>query len=321
MRRSRTTLALIALAAAMCLLAASAQATFPGRNGRIAFADYTKGEIFAVNPDGTGLKKLTHVGPQWHADSPAWSPSGEQVIFSRSTDPFHPARIWIVRADGTRQHLLARDRGAFRDINPAFTPSGRQIVFARCRPNDGICAIFKMRRNGTHKQKLTKYREGVNEALDFNPSVSPNGRRIAFTRFYAGGVNSRIFVMGIGGGHEHAVTGPALEAAGPDWAPSGRRIAFLSNSQRFGESIYTVKPNGSGVRQVTPSRYPYDDLAPAFSPRGDRITFASDRNYIDACCYDLFTIGPTGGGEQMINASFANRGIIDPAWGTAPLIR
>ena len=321
MRPKPTALALSVLCAAMAFGAATANATFPGRAGRIAFADYLSGEIFAVNPNGTKLRQLTHVaGPKWHADWPSWSPNGRKLIFTRGASGFDPARIWVVRANGTHQHLLARDAEGFRDFNPTFTPNGRAIVFARCRPNDGVCAIWRMHIDGSHKRALTAYREGLRERIDFDPSVSPNGRRIAFTRFFAGGINSRVWVMGAKGGHPHPITPAALEAVAPDWAPNGRRLTFSSHSQRFGSSVFTIKPDGTGLKRVTRSRYPHSDGLAVYSPRGDRLAFISDRKYRDLCCNDLYTIGIGGAGEARIGRRFPNRGIISPAWGTAPLI-
>jgi Tol biopolymer transport system component len=322
MRAFRIAIALSTLSTLMAVGATNASATFPGREGRIAFADYLSGEVFAVNPDGTKLRKLTHVGgSKWQAGQPSWSPSGRRLIFSRSASEFDPARIWVVRAHGTHQHRLARDAKGFRDLDPAFTPNGRRVVFARCKPDDGVCAIWKMRVDGSRMHALTAYKEGLNERVDFNPSVSPNGKRIAFTRFFAGGITSRVYVMGAGGRNPHPITPAELEGVLPDWDPRGRSITFTSNSQRLGSSVFTINPDGTGLRQITPTRFPHNDALSAYSPRADRLAFISDRNYSDICCNDLFTIGADGAGEQLIGGGFPNRGIIDPAWGTAPQIR
>lgn len=48
------------VAAVLMVGAAPAAATFPGQNGRIVFADYMSGQIYAANPDGSALRQLTH---------------------------------------------------------------------------------------------------------------------------------------------------------------------------------------------------------------------------------------------------------------------
>jgi hypothetical protein len=47
-------LALAITAALILAQAGAAHATFAGRDGRIAFWDFNTGQIYAVNPDGTG---------------------------------------------------------------------------------------------------------------------------------------------------------------------------------------------------------------------------------------------------------------------------
>src|ERR1700747_3535767 len=56
-------------------------ATFPGRNGLIAFqADTDSGtQIFTVRPNGQDLRQITFVSDS--AVTPDWSPDGQQIVF------------------------------------------------------------------------------------------------------------------------------------------------------------------------------------------------------------------------------------------------
>jgi Tol biopolymer transport system component len=310
----------MAVAISLALLPAAADATYPGRVGRIAFNDYMTGQIFSVNPDGTRLVRLTSGRPGSFADTPSWSPNGRRLIFAFNRTPSAPPRIWVMHADGSHQRRLTGDAKGFRDFDPTYAPDGRTIVFARCQPEDGVCAIWRMRADGSDKRALTPYRSGTNESVDINPSISPDGRRIAFTRFFADGIKSRVFVMDANGRHAHPITGPVLEGTFPDWAPSGRRITFTSNAQHLGSSIFTIDPDGSGLKRVTPDRYPNNSAASVYSPGGDRLAFSDDRAYPGQCCLDLFTISPRGGGERRLGNRLRHRGIINPAWGSAPQI-
>jgi Tol biopolymer transport system component len=309
------------LALACGLFAPGAEATYPGPVGRIAFSDYTTGQIYAVNPDGSALRQLTHGGAESFAESGSWAPNGRRLIFSFSPTPEAPPRIWTVDADGSHQHRLVSDTKDFRDLDPSYGPNGRVIFFARCQPGDGVCAIWRMDGDGSHKRPLTPYRSGTNETVDFNPSVSPSGKQVAFTRFHADGIQSRIFLMGAGGQHPHPITPSALEANAPDWSPDGRRIVFSSNSQRPGSSVFTIKPDGGGLMRVTPDRYPHFSAGAVFSPRGDRLAFSADRRYSDQCCLDLFSIGLDGAHERLLTVGLKNHGLINPTWGSAPLVR
>jgi TolB protein len=308
--------AAVAFAAALVTLGGGvAHATFPGRNGRIAFSDFVSRQIYAVNPDGSGLAQLTHTGPNREGDTPSWSPNGRRLVFAMFNLNKGQSRIWVMNANGSHERRVASPGKRFVDQTPTFTPDGRHIVFSRCRD---VCGIWKMRANGTHQRALTPFRD-VNETVDNFPSVAPNGRRIAFTRFLKGGIEARIFLMRRDGTHAHAVTPWRLEAGTPSWKPNGRRIAFTSNEFRTGSSIFTMRPNGDGIHRLTPDRYPHNDALPAYSPRGNRIAFISDRNYTDACCTDLFEIDADGSAEQLIDTGFTDTNIVQPTWGTHPL--
>lgn len=168
-------LALGAALGAMVTLAGTAReayATFPGENGRIAFAsNRTTGEgvnipekgieIFSINLDGTGLEQLTHnVARDFQPD---FSPDGGKCS-SVSDRDFSPG-IYTMNADGTNQKK--RSRGpAMVFATPGFSPDGSKIAFHTNR--DGNFEIYEMRTDGTGQVNLTN-----NPAADFTPDSQP----------------------------------------------------------------------------------------------------------------------------------------------------
>jgi Tol biopolymer transport system component len=313
---------LVGTLAALTLGAAStpASATYPGPDGRIAFVDFMTGQIYAVNPDGTGLAQLTHTDARHATLSPEWTADGRLTFtLVRTNTPDDHARIWIMNADGSDQHKLAGDAPGFRDYGATVTPDGRRIVFARCRPNNGVCAIWIMRFDGTDKRPLTRYRRGQNEAIDFFPTVSPDGRHVAFTRFAWKGIAAQVYVMGIDGSGEHAITPAALEARTNDYSPDGRRLAVTSLTPRFGSNVYSLHVDGTHITRLTETAYPNNEYDSAFSPRGGRIVFSSDRRYADFCCSDLFAMTDDGAREHRIPTE-GLRGAFQVAWGSAPQV-
>jgi Tol biopolymer transport system component len=303
-------LAVLALVAGL-VLAGPAQGTFPGPNGRIAFADFGTGQLYSINPDGTGLRQLTHVAAPAVAAAPDWSPDGRRIAFW--SDVSGEPRLYVMDRDGSHQHLVFSDQPGYADFAPQYTPGSGRLVFARCRD---VCAIYSVRVDGTHLQALTRFQEGIHEALDFGPSVSPDGRRIAFVRFNAGGIQAQVYVMRADGSGAHPITPPVLEAFSPDWTPDGRHVLVASNCCRLGSAIYRVRPDGSDLTRLTHPPFPHNDADQTSSPQGDRVVFDSDRPYPDLCCRDLFTVRADGSGLRRLATGLV--GVVDPDWGPAP---
>jgi Tol biopolymer transport system component len=308
-RLLRLPFALAITAALMLAQAGAAHATSAGRDGRIAFWDFNTGQIYAVNPDGTGLAQLTHVAKGQRAADPAWSPDGRHIAFD--SDMSGAVRLWIMDANGHHLRMVAGDRPRVANMDPAYTPDGRRLVFSRCILGDH-CAIYSIRIDGTHRRALTRLRAHA----DIQASVSPDGRQIAFGRLGARGIISQVYVMRADGSGAHAVTPPSLEGIGPNWSPTGKLITFTSNCCRPGSNIYVMHPDGTGIRRLTHTPFPHDSFLPAYAPQEDRIAFASDRRYPKFCCNDLFVMRSNGSREALIRTGLT--GVLSPTWGTAP---
>ena len=323
-RLGRTTavLGLLAMIGGLVPGASLASATLPGRDGRIAFTDFFTGQIFTINPDGTGLTQLTHTDANHAATFAEWTPDG-RITFSlvRIDRPDDHARIWIMNADGSDQRKVTGDAPGFRNYDANVTPDGSHIVFARCKPNNGVCAIWIMRSDGTDKRPLTPFRDPPNEAIDFFPAVSPDGIHVAFARFSWNGVAAQVYEMSIdpygSGSGARAVTRRRLEATSPDYSPDGALLTVSSQAVRPGSHIFSLQTDGARVTKLTETAYPRNDFGSVFSPQGNRIAFTSDRRYDDFCCVDLFVMRADGTLEHRIPTA-GNRGVVQVAWGSAP---
>jgi Tol biopolymer transport system component len=74
---------LVACAAAVLAVSREAEATFPGKNGKIAYMAFrlTKGtaEIYTINPGRGGKTQLTHNNT--HGYAPSYSPNGKKIAY------------------------------------------------------------------------------------------------------------------------------------------------------------------------------------------------------------------------------------------------
>jgi Tol biopolymer transport system component len=80
-----------------------------------------------MDSDGTLKRRLTHTDDD--EDSPAWSPDGTKIVYTRWVDNF--SQLWLMNADGSAQHALTR--GATDEVNPHFSPDGTKILFSSDR--------------------------------------------------------------------------------------------------------------------------------------------------------------------------------------------
>jgi len=188
--------------------------------------------IYIVNPDGTGLTQVTAPPPGWEDHAPA--ALGNQVAFAR-TDSSHTTNdLYRVNLDGTGLTLLARNAGG---ASPS--PEGDFLVF----PRGTDLYVLELRRGGETRltNTPTEYK-GVG-------GVSPDGRRIVFTRIDPGR-REQIFVMNVDGTHASRVSRGDYYDFLPRWSPDGKRIAFTS-SRDGTNGVYTMRADGSDVRDVS----------------------------------------------------------------------
>lgn len=268
-RRDVGRLTLIPLAAFAGLsVPAAAQATGPGRNGRLAYVAETSAgvQLFTVRGDGTGVRQLTTVDGE--AAHPDWSPDGRRLVFELGGE--NHAGVVLINRDGSGLRDLTPT--GFQG-NPAFTADGRHIVFDSETGNVEI-----IRTDGTGRRTLTRNPfPGVGYDTDAN--VSPDGRFISFVRVRVPDKEQALFSMRADGSRLGQLTPYSLDVGiKHDWAPDGSRIAIIANAdhQPAGTSanVATIRPNGSGLRMLTNYRGgEVNALTGSYSPDGYWIAY------------------------------------------------
>ena len=259
------------LAAAAAGHMVASAGTFPGANGKIAFAT---GHIEVINADGTSRVTLNAASPASSVNEPAWNATGTKLVYRDSSSSFstmnadgsnvkplvsmpsfasNPTwsadgsvvafdgdiggigqenRIYVVpAAGGTATELLVGVHAA----DPTYSPDGTKIAFENRA--DGCCDIGIMNADGTNAVTITSGPAG--NAGDQDPSWSPDGTKIAFKR------SDQIWTMNADGSDPIPRTTGA-DASYPTWSPDGAKIAFESAAD-----IWVMDSDGNNPTNIT----------------------------------------------------------------------
>jgi Tol biopolymer transport system component len=162
-------------------------------------------DIYVVNVDGTGLRRLTYARASDGA--PAWGvgESAGRIAFARNRS--RRDDIYTVRPDGTGLRRVVRD-----GTEPSWSPDGSRLAFARRG------RIWVVGADGRGARRIA--RRPANQ-----PVWSPDGRRIAFISVFTNPEVWRIYTIGIDGRGLRLVTSTTRGLLGAiDWRPlpSGR---------------------------------------------------------------------------------------------------
>src|SRR5215208_5144204 len=106
------------------------------------------------------------------------------------------------------------------------------------REGTGDYEIYTIKSGGGGKVQLTDNATG-----DYEPSYSPNGKKIVFSAY--DGNDREIYTINAGGGSKVNVTDNNTGDYEPSYSPSGKKIVYSGEQGPNGDyEIYTIKSGG-----------------------------------------------------------------------------
>ena len=227
---------------------------FAPNGKRIAFTRLGSG-LFSMNPDGSGIRRLTSNGRDSYT---VWSPDGKRIAFIRIVGANW--RLFTMTSDGKQQHRLA---GAPPAGRPTWTADGNSILI----PSGGDLV-----RVDAATGRIQKY---YGLALDVQTgqtaTISPNRKQAAFVgpRRSTGPPDcgeGRCQQFGLYLGNvsaPHRIRKLMDDTGAPGWSPDGGAIVYAAKGQL---RVRTVK-SGAERTISTGTTVVIGDAPPAWQPK------------------------------------------------------
>jgi len=206
--------------------------------GELAWVSWHKRQpgVYLMNTDGE-LGHLPTVGGEL-SSSPDWSPDGTGLAYS--SDAAGNTEIYLLDRASGKNTRLTRHPGI--DTAPAISPNGREIAFTSDRT--GQPQIYLMGIDGLDVRRIS-----WDGTYNDSPAWSPDGTKMAYASRLQGVF--QIMVLDNESKKTTRLTFGAGNNENPRWSPDGRHLVFASDRGNGRYAIYTMRADGSHVKQLT----------------------------------------------------------------------
>ncbi len=275
------------------------QARRPKFTGKLAILTQSGGDLYIVNADGSGLRRVTS-----GVLDPALSPDGTRIAYARWPGGPNPEGIYVRDLSNDNEW---RQWGTHLPRTPDWSPDGRALVFSFQRGGrEGyekltkcfgpFCMSFTLAPNpnwhlGYVDTWSGEYRDVPSVPYSANPSWAPDGQRIVYH-------DDRGLEITTLSGPSQAIN-QDMHHKNPVWAPTGGRIAFEYQYQDHAD-IFIMNEDGTGIQPLTRpdplADRPANNVSPTWSPDGQWIAFLTDRNGR----WEVYVMRPDGSEQQPL---------------------
>src|SRR3989454_917201 len=295
---------------------------------RIVFASDRDGnyELYAINPDGTGVTRLT------------------SNAFSDRESNWQPISVTPLPGISINDVTLTGNGSGTKNFDFTVTRSGDTSITssANFATADGTATVADsdyVANSGTLSFAAGETTKTITIVVNGDTTVEPdetfsvnlsncvgciitdshgvgtilvgqavsNGK-IAFVSDRDG--NNEIYTMNVDGTGVARLTVNVASDVSPTWSPDGSKIAFVSNRDGNNE-IYTMNADGTGVTRLTTSTS--EDSSPAWSPDGSKIAFQTNRDSFSNP--DIYVMNVDGSGQTRLTVNTFSD--LTPAWARA----
>ncbi|MBM3750845.1 MAG: hypothetical protein FJW21_06645, partial [Acidimicrobiia bacterium] len=316
----------------------------------LALAVVSSGPLAAVQAPATRLMTVRDTQNFVAVGSPAISPDGQWVLYTRAVRDWDDAQlrtrthIWRVKIDGTDARQLTF--GASNTTSPAWFPDGKRMAFLSSRPpatgaapaagaaagGDGAGnQVFMMHTDGGEAWQATKHEGGVSSF-----SIAPDGRTIILTaqdpltaddqrrqrdRDDAEVVDERfrwthLWSFNVESGKSERVTRGDFVVSDPQWSPDSQRIAYVTRpTTKVDDSAWSdvwVTDLAGNTKKFFDN--PGPDASPRWSPDGRTLAVVSSDRPGNTQWYSKLYLFPAEGGAPKVLLKDFDLDFTTPIW-------
>jgi len=222
------------------------------------------------------------------ASAPAWSPTGEEILFIGQGGQGREG-IWSIPESGGEPRLVWRQAGV--DRVPSLTVGQNRegaVQIAYSWRESLETDIYRVALSGAERGQAVKLIS--TSKRDSLAQYSPDGRHIAY---YSGWPERDIWVANADGLNSRRLTFYEDRQAYPiQWSPNGDRIAYASGWDPSA-NLHIVDTVGGAPRRLTD--HPTDESFPAWSSDGNWVYYSK---MVQSGLWETWKV-PAGGGDAV----------------------
>lgn len=196
--------------------------------------------------------------------------------------------IYAINADGSGNKKLIDESVGLN--YPDWSPDGeRNTIIGYVSESTWSIYVFEI--DGTNLQRLTT----TTDVWDTDPSWSPDGTQIVFTRIYPSQNNrAEIRIMDADGSNQQII---GIEGGSAKWSHDGVRLIYHAY-KNDNYDIYTCNVDGTNEQQITNTVT--GELSPVWSPDGSQIAVTVITDTGGGFLHEIYVMNADGSNSRLL---------------------